>query len=94
MRSERRQIREPDDLSVGLLAVAPDHLGEFERERPLDVGRDRPLPSRALHARRTEISTSPEVAKKVPFFRLLTIGAQLSPVSCPSGLKYVTGVLA
>src|SRR5262245_1947605 len=39
--SECRQIRHGDDLAVGFLAISPNNLGELERERPLDVGRNR-----------------------------------------------------
>src|SRR6185503_6584104 len=46
--AERRQVGGRNDLTIGLLAVAPHHFDKLEREGPIDVGVDRPLVTAAL----------------------------------------------
>src|SRR3954469_13661485 len=49
-RAERWKIGGADDLPVDGVAVAPDDLDEFQRERPLDVCRQRSLTAGALNS--------------------------------------------
>src|SRR5262245_22702214 len=86
VRAERWMISEPDDLPIRLLTVphttSANSSGNVH-STSAEIVRRAPLPVTEYEA----ISTSPDVTKKLPFFRLSTIGAKLSPVTCPSGLR-------
>src|SRR5262245_6908 len=52
--AERRLIGSRDDLAIGLLAIAPDYLDEFQWERPLQIRHDGSLIARAFQAKALE----------------------------------------